>query len=107
LPVLPLLLVAHGCWWMKKNVLNVADEVADEGDALLVRRAGQQQRIALSDIKNVGFAPGGYWPANVTLSVRRPAVFGDGMTFYAPMGTNTGSPLVAGLIDRAMAASHA
>jgi hypothetical protein len=105
--VLPLVLVAFGCWSMKKKVLNVADEVLDAGDALVVRRDGQEQRIAFSDIKNVSYAPGGKWPGNVTLSVRQPTVFGDSITFYAPMDTtSTGSPVVGDLTDRAAAASR-
>jgi hypothetical protein len=56
--------------------LNLVDEVFDLGDALLVRNGGQEERIALADIKNVNFFP--YMsPPQVTLSLRRPSVFGE------------------------------
>ena len=33
-------------------MFNLADEVLDAGNALIVRSGGQEERIALSDIKN-------------------------------------------------------
>jgi hypothetical protein len=50
--------------------------VLDAGDALVARDGGQQERISLSDIRNVNYQP--YMsPPQVTLSLRRRTVFGD------------------------------
>jgi hypothetical protein len=84
---------------MKKLVFDLVDEVWD--DSLLIKNRGEQQRLALSDIKNVSYSP--YMnPPRVTLSLRRPTVFGDEITFNAPMRIVpfSKSPLVADLIDR-------
>jgi hypothetical protein len=69
-------MAVFGFWLMKKVIFNLADAVLDVGDALVVRCGGQEERIALSDIKNVNYSP--YMsPPQVTLSVRRHTVFGD------------------------------
>jgi len=39
----------------QKMVFCLADEVLDAGDALVVRNDGQEERIPLSDIKNVNY----------------------------------------------------
>ena len=41
---------------IKKMLVNLVDAVLDAGDALVVRSGGQEERIALSDIKNVNYA---------------------------------------------------
>jgi hypothetical protein len=105
--VLPLLLAAFGYWGMKKSVFNVADEVLDAGNALVVRRGGQEERIAFSDIKNVSYKPQTRsWPANVTLSMERPTAFGDSISFLAPTDSTAcgGHTIVADLTGRADAA---
>jgi hypothetical protein len=90
---------------MKKMAFNLVDEVFDLGDALLVRNGGQEERIALADIKNVNFFP--YMsPPQVTLSLRRPSMFGETIVFCAsarlmPLST---SPMIEKLIDRIDAA---
>ena len=38
-------------FWLR--VSNLADEVVDAGNALVVRSGGQEERIALSDIKDI------------------------------------------------------
>jgi hypothetical protein len=101
-----LLMAVFGYWIMKKMMLfNLADAVLDAGDALLVRTGGQEERIALSDIKNVNYSP--YMnPPLVTLSVRRHTAFGDTIAFCAtgsimPLWS---SPVIQDLIDRVDAA---
>src|ERR1700747_3312719 len=79
-----LLMGVFGYWMMKKVMFNLADVVLDAGDALVVRSGGQEERTALSDIKNVNYSP--YMsPPQVTLSVRRHTVFGDTVAFCAPV----------------------
>jgi tetratricopeptide (TPR) repeat protein len=95
-----LIVAVFGYWIIKKVVFNLADAVLDAGDALVVRSDGQEERIALSDIKNVKYLS--YInPPLVTLSVRRQTVFGDTIAFFAPLW---GIPVVHDLIDRVDAA---
>ncbi len=103
--IVPVLMAVFGYRIMKKLVFNLADEVLDAGDALVVRSGGQEERIALSDIKNVNYSP--YMsPPQVTLSVRRPTVFGDTIMFCAPVSMLPlrSSPIIAELVDRIDAA---
>jgi hypothetical protein len=103
--VVPVVMAILGYQIMKKMAFNLVDEVFDLGDALLVCNGGQEERIALADIKNVNFFP--YMsPPQVTLSLRRPSVFGETIVFCAParlMPLST-SPMIEKLIDRIDAA---
>jgi hypothetical protein len=104
-PVVLLLLAVFAYRFMEKSVFNLADEVLDAGNALVVRRGGQEERIALSDIKNVSYSP--YMsPPQVTLSVRRHTVFGETIAFLAPvsMFPVRSSAVIHDLIDRVDAA---
>ena len=104
-PVVLLLLAVFAYRFMKKSVFNLADEVLDAGNALVVRGGGQEERIALSDIKNVNYSP--YMsPPQVTLSVRRHTVFGETIAFCAPvsMFPLRSSAVIDDLIDRIDAA---
>ena len=65
-------------------VLKLADEVLDTGNALVVRKGGQEERIALSDIKDIKFSHFHSLP-RVRLSLRRHTVFGDRVSFLAPV----------------------
>jgi hypothetical protein len=103
--IVPLLMGVFGYRFMKKVLFNLADEVLDAGNALVVRSGGQEERIALSDIKNVNYSP--YMsPLQVTLSVRRHTVFGDSIAFCAPVSIVPfwSSPVIGDLIDRVDAA---
>ena len=103
--VVPVVLAIVGYQFMKRMAFNLVDEVFDLGDALLVRSGGQEERIALADIKNVNFFP--YMsPPQVTLSLRRPSAFGDTVVFCAPMRMMplSQNPTVVKLIDRIDAA---
>jgi hypothetical protein len=103
--VIPLVMMAFGFFIMKKLVFDLVDEVWDDGDTLLVKNRGQEERIVLSDIKNVNYSP--YVnPPRVTLSLRRPTIFGEQISFGAPVRLIpfTTSPAIDGLIDRIDAA---
>ena len=103
LPVLiaPAIMIVFGYVVMKKLVFDLADEVWDDGDSLVVKNSGQEQRIALSDIKNVSYSPF-VNPPRVTLSLRRPTFFGDEITFSAPLRLVpfSKSPVITDLIER-------
>ena len=103
--VIPLIMMVVGFFIMKRLVFDLVDEVWDDGDTLLVKNRGQEERIALSDIKNVSYSP--YVnPPRVTLSLRRPTVFSEQISFGAPVRwiPFTTSPAIDGLIDRIDAA---
>jgi len=97
----PIAMIGFGYFLMKKLVFDLVDEVWDDGDALVVKNGGQEQRVALSDIKNVNYSPF-VNPPLVTLSLRRPTVFGEQITFCAPVRLVpfSSSPVIADLIDR-------
>jgi hypothetical protein len=90
---------------MKKLVLDLVDEVWDDGSALIVRNKGQDDRIALSNIMNVSYSPS-INPPRVTLMLRQPSIFGIEISFSAPVRFMpfTKSPLIEDLIRRVDAA---
>jgi hypothetical protein len=103
--IVPVVMAVIGYQFMKRMAFNLVDEVVDLGDALLVRSAGQEERVALADIKNVNFFH--YMSApQVTLSLRRPSVFGDSIVFCAPLRLLplSQNPAIEKLIDRIDAA---
>jgi hypothetical protein len=104
--IVPALMAIIGYQFMKRMAFNLVDEVLDAGDALLVRNGGREERIALADIKNVNYFAYGS-PPQVTLSLRRPSVFGDTIVFCAParLMPLSSSPIAeAKLVDRIDAA---
>jgi flagellar biosynthesis protein FliQ len=103
--IVAVVMAVIGYQFMKRMAFNLVDEVFDVGDALLVRSGGQEERVALADIKNVNFFP--YMsPPQVTLSLRRPSVFGDTIVFCAParLLPLSRNPTIEKLIDRIDAA---
>lgn len=66
---------------MKKIALDLADEVFDEGDSLLVRNAGQEERIPLSDISKVRYSM-----AQATLILKKSGIFGAEIAFMPKTG---------------------
>jgi hypothetical protein len=99
--IVPIAMIGFGYFIMQKLVFDLVDEVCDDGDALVVKNRGQEQRIALADIKNVNYSPF-VSPPRVTLSLRRPTVFGEQITFCAPVRLVpfSASPVIADLIER-------
>jgi hypothetical protein len=97
----PAVMMIVGYFIMKKLVFDLVDEVWDDGGSLLIKNRGEEERIALRDIKNVSYSTM-MNPPRVTLSLRRPTVFGDEITFGAPIRfvPFTTSPIIKDLIDR-------
>ena len=54
--IVPIIMAIIGYLLMKKLVFDLVDEVWEDRDALVVKNRGQEQRIALSDIKNVNYS---------------------------------------------------
>lgn len=106
--VMPVILLAFGWVIMRRLVLDLADEVYDEGDALRVRFGTAEDRIALENITNISYA-GLTNPPRVTLTLRDPGRFGKEVTFspiqrlFGPL-LRTTNPIVSDLIERVDAA---
>lgn len=106
-PVLiPLLMAVLGYLVTRHLVLDLADEVWDEGDVLRVRFGAEEERIALADVINVGYTQF-VNPPRVTLTLSQPGRFGREVSFspqrrfLSPFRRN---PLIAELIERVHAA---
>lgn len=96
-----LLLLIVGWLIMRTLVFGLADEVFDEGDALLVRNNKRDVRIPLSNIAAVRYAS---WlnPGKVTVALKEPCAFGAQIAFlprtrFLPF---LGSPVVWDLSRR-------
>ena len=90
---------------MKKLILDLVDEVWDDGAALIVRNKSREDRIALSNIMNVSYSPL-INPPRVTLMLRQPSNFGSEISFSAPVRfvPFARSPVIEDLIRRVDAA---
>jgi len=99
--ITPAVLAVFGYVIMRKFVFDLVDEVWDAGDELVVRNRNQEERIPLSDVINVSYAPFQN-PPRVTLTLRRPCRFGKEVAFSAPISLNpfSRSPIVDELIER-------
>jgi len=104
--LVPAFMMIIGYFMMKKLLFDLVDEVLDAGDALVIRNGHLEERVALSEIMNVGYTPF-MNPPRVTLSLRNPGVFGERVSFCAPvslMPTFSTSPVIDELIKRIDAA---
>jgi hypothetical protein len=99
--IVPVIMIVAGYFVMKRLVFVLVDEVWEDGNSLLIKNRGEEERIAFSDIKNVSYSPF-VNPPRVTVSLRRSTVFGDDITFNAPVRfvPFSRSPVVLDLIDR-------
>jgi hypothetical protein len=99
--IVPIIMIAAGYFWMKRLIFVLVDEVWEDGNSLLIKNRGEEERVALSDIKNVSYSPF-MNPPRVTLSLRRSTAFGDEITFTAPVRfvPLAQSPVIQDLIDR-------
>jgi hypothetical protein len=112
---LPFILVPSGMavfgfLLMKKLVWDLADEVYDGGDFLLVRNRGEEERIALSNIMNVS-ASSFVNPPRIALRLVRPGKFGNEVSFspraplfrFNPLSKNAVAENLIVRVDRARA----
>jgi hypothetical protein len=99
--VVPAVMGIFGYFMMKKLVFDLVDEVLDDGDTLIVRNRGMEDRIALTDIVNVSYSQF-INPPRVTLLLRRPSQFGTQISFGAPIKLIpfSPSPIIDDLIQR-------
>jgi hypothetical protein len=99
--IVPAILIVGGYFLMKRLVFVLADEVWDDGNSLVIKKRGEQERVALSDIKTISYSPLAN-PPRVTLSFLRSTAFGNEITFNGPMRLIPigGNPVIQDLIDR-------
>jgi hypothetical protein len=83
-PLFALLMLLIWAFVYYRFIWDVADEVMDGGDHLLVRRRGQQERIRLQDIINIAFERRQNGRRTV-LRLARAGVFGDRIVFIPAM----------------------
>lgn len=89
--VAPCLMAGIGFFLVKKLLGNLADEVYDCGDSLLIRNRGVDDRIALSNIMNVS-ASTNMNPPRITLRLVTPGKFGPEIAF-TPVAKFSFNPL--------------
>jgi hypothetical protein len=99
--IVPAIMIGAGYFVMKRLIFVLVDEVWEDDDSLLIKNRGEEERVAFSDIKNVSYSPF-VNPPRVTLSLRRSSVFGNDITFNAPIRfvPFSRSPIIQDLIDR-------
>ncbi|HUL19070.1 MAG TPA: hypothetical protein VLV29_07360 [Steroidobacteraceae bacterium] len=106
--LVPVIVAALVYALLRRLVLDLADEVYDEGDALRVRFGAEEERIPLQNIMNISYA-GLTNPARATLTLRQSGRFGKEVAFspvqrfFGPL-LRTSNPIVTDLIERVDAA---
>jgi hypothetical protein len=76
----PLLMAAFGFFLFRKLLWDLADEVRDGGNYLLVRRGSVEERIALASVMNVDSSQFTN-PRRITLRLRSASKLGDQIVF--------------------------
>ncbi|MBP7252175.1 MAG: hypothetical protein KBA75_01670 [Alphaproteobacteria bacterium] len=79
--------VLYQCWTLNRNL---ADEVWDCGEALLIKSRGKEQKVALEDIAKCSLHTSGR--GSVTLSLHQPCLFGTRIDFIPLPGANAIAP---------------
>jgi hypothetical protein len=72
-----------GLLLMKIFIWNLADEVYDCGDSLLVRRGGLEESVPLAEVTQVALALFSR-PPRITLKLAKPGKFGRSIVFTPP-----------------------
>jgi hypothetical protein len=88
--IVPLVMAVFGFFLMKKLVWDLADEVYDCGDSLLVKNRDVEEDIPLSNVMNVSVSM--YMnPSRITLRLVTPGKFGSDVSF-SPIRTFSLNP---------------
>jgi hypothetical protein len=106
--LLPIALLAVIGWLFMRAVLfDLADAVHDAGDALVVKRSGQEERIPLANVMNVSSTQC-MNPPRLTLRLVHPGRLGPYVSFISggrrAFNPFAPSPIAEALIERAYAA---
>ena len=78
--MVPLIMGVFGFFLFRKLIWDLADDVYDCGDYLLVRKGGEEESVALSNIFNVS-ASLMLNPPRITLRLSEPGKFGKEIAF--------------------------
>ncbi|WP_444888653.1 hypothetical protein [Microbulbifer sp. JMSA008] len=99
--VMPVFMAAFGFFFFKNLLWDLADEVYDDGDSLLFRKGGKEQKVLLKDIVNISYNQMSS-PERIILHVRSGGAIGKELAFNPPMRLNPFSknPIVTELIER-------
>jgi hypothetical protein len=81
--VMPIGMAVFGFVLMRKLVWDLADEVHDGGDFLLIRKGAEEERVPLGNIMHVN-ASTNMNPQRVTLRLVKPGKFGPEVSFALP-----------------------
>ncbi len=82
-PLLIAVIVFFVMFFMMRNFIwNSVDEVYDGGDFLLIKKHGEEERIALSNIMNVSMSEHARIPNRITLRLVNPGRFGKEIAFF-------------------------
>lgn len=108
LVIIPAVMAVFGYVLLKKMVFDLADEVTDGGDFLIVRFGTVQEQIALANIINISYSVM-MNPPRVTLTLRQPCSFGKEVSFSPPVRwvPFAKSPIIGELIERIDASRRA
>jgi len=87
----PVVMIFFALFMMKKFVWDLADEVLDYGDSLLVKRRGEEERISLSNVLNVNVSSNTN-PPRITLRLENRTRFGSEIAFSPASGGFTLNP---------------
>lgn len=77
---IPCMIAVVGFFVFRQLVMDLADEVFDGGDFLLVRNRGQEERVPFTNIMNVSITQH-VNPPRITLRLVKPGRFGDEIAF--------------------------
>jgi hypothetical protein len=100
----PVVMAIIGYTLFRRLLFDLVDEVWDDGDALIVKNAGMEYRVPLSNIINIGYSSLTN-PERVTLTLRDGGTFGKEITFM-PMARPfsfrwlSRNPIIDELIER-------
>jgi hypothetical protein len=78
--IVPVVMVIVGYTLFRRLVFDLVAEVWDDGDTLVVRNAGVEERVPLRNIINIGYSSLTN-PERVTLTLRDPGPLGKEITF--------------------------
>lgn len=97
---MPIIMIVFGFFLFKNFAWDLADEVLDNGNELLVTRNNQNIRIELKDIVNINHQKSS--PERVVLTIRNKDIWGGEIAFIPPFGFNVLSKnkYVEDLIER-------
>ncbi|WP_308367665.1 MULTISPECIES: hypothetical protein [unclassified Microbulbifer] len=97
----PIIMAIFGVVLFKDLVWDLADEVFDEGDSLLFRKGGKEQRVYLNEVINVSYVKMSS-PEKIVIQVRSNGAIGKELAFNPPIRLNPFSknPIAEELIDR-------